>query len=1025
MKRIFIPLFTLICLLPESAAQITLNPIPTRAIGQDSVQVTNPHPNLVEGREFDTPEGLALDTTTNPPALYVSDTVNNRVLGFKNATSFTNGQAANLVLGQPNLATTLPPILPPATTQTLSTGLQSPSGIAVDAQGNVYVVDAGNNRILRFPKPFAQTGAQTPDLVIGQASFLTRGANQGGISAATLSFASSAGVLQAFIAFDSSGNLWVADSGNNRVLRFNANVLGSPATPGPAADIVLGQTDFVTGTYNPPTASNPLTSLTSFTTPSGIAFDSAGRLFAAESIATRRGRILMWTPPFYIGEPASRLLGVDTNNPQPPTTSELQLNAGPGGLFAIGSAIGAVDTLNNRVLIFPPVEQWTPNATYQAAVEVAGQPDFSSSSSNLGNPTAGPNGFSLPGAAVFFGNTLYVADSGNNRVIPMPQNGASFGPATMVLGQDLLTLNAPNLVEGREFDFGNSASGYDTGVAVDLTSAAPHLYVADTYNNRILGFKDLRTVQSGAKADLVIGQPDFQQVLANYPTNNAATPNASGLFLPTGLAVDSAGNLFVADTGNGRVLRFPQPFANYTAGTLQQANLVLGQTSFTSTKISDATDRTMAAPYGLAFTLAGGLLVSDLSLNRVLYFQGQPADLTSGMAAGMVFGQPDFDSSAPGSGLGQMNFPHHIATDTDDRLYVADTSNRRIDIFNNVPTASPGQPAAQILTKSLQAPEGLYVSAATGEIWVADPAASLAVRFPAFNQLTPGNDGPNGGIQDAAGPLAVLEDAWGDLFLADAGHRVAIYYPGLGPINAANFLYANNLAPGMIAAMFTEGNFNQFGGQAASASSLPLPTQLNGVEVLFNGSPVPLFYAGPNQINFQVPMEAPQTGTADVQVFQPATGRVLGDTTVAMLAAVPGFFAQAGTGIGAASALNQDNTLNSQDNPAVQGSVIQMFGTGQGFIPGGPPDGSASSAQLPTPQLPELIMGTGPVPAANILYSGLAPGEVGVWQVNVLIPDTVITTPTFPTQVIAILGNNPPSGGGGLGRALIIYVKQK
>ena len=1027
-KPIFIPLFLFVCLLPVSSAQITLNPSPTRAIGQDSTKVTSFNPNLVEGRELYSPEGIALDTSTTPPALYVSDTANNRVLGFKNATNFANGQAADLVLGQPNLATTFPVVLPPATGQTLSTGLQAPSGIAVDTQGNVYVVDGANNRILRFPKPFAQTGSQVPDLVIGQPSFATNGVNQGGISASTLSFASSTGVLQAFIAFDSSGNLWVADSGNNRILRFNATVLGSPAAPGPAADIVLGQTDFATGTYNPPTASNPLTSLTSFTTPSGIAFDSAGRLFAVESISTSRGRILMWAPPFYIGQPASRLLGVDTNNPPPPAVSEFQLNAGPGGLFAIGNAIGAVDTHNNRLLIFPPVEQWIPNTTYQAAVQVVGQPDFSSNGVNLGNPTSGPNGFSLPGAAVFSGSAVYVADSANNRVVVMPknaipQNGTSFGPATMVLGQDLMTLNAPNLVEGREFNFGGGATGFDTGVAVDLTAAAPHLYVADTYNNRILGFNDLRTVQSGAKADIVIGQPDFQQVLVNYPTNDATQPNASGLFLPTGLAVDSAGNLYVADRGNGRVLRFPQPFANYTAGTAEKANLVLGQSSFTSTRITDATARTMAEPYGLAFTLAGGLLVSDTFLNRVLYFQGQPADLTSGMSASLVFGQPDFSSFGGGSGLSQMSFPHHIATDSDDRLYVADTGNGRIDIFNNVPTSSLGQPAAQVLTTGLRSPEGIYVSTVTGEVWVADPVVSSAVRYPAFNQLTPAGEAPNATIF-SPGPLAVVQDAWGDLFLADSAHRVAIFYPGLGPINAANFLYPNNLAPGMIAAMFTQGNYNQFGGQPSKASTLPLPTQLNGVEVLFNGSPVPLFYADPNQINFQVPTGAPQTGTADVQVFQPSTGRVLGDTTVGMNAAVPGFFSQAGNGIGAAAALNEDNTENSQGNPAVQGSVIQLFGTGQGFIPGAPPDGSPSNAALQTPQVPAVIMGTDFVPAANIKYSGLAPTLVGVWQVNVLIPDTVITTPTNPTQVVAIL-NNRPSGGGGLQRPLIIYVKQK
>ena len=233
---------------------------------------------------------------------------------------------------------------------------------------------------------------------------------------------------------------------------------------------------------------------------------------------------------------------------------------------------------------------------------------FRATASNQGNPTAGPSGLYDPGAAVFFGSELYVADSFNNRVIVMPQtpcrNGSTFGPATRVLGQDLMTLNAPNLVEGREFDFGGAnGNGFDAGIAVDLNSNPPHLYVADTYNNRILGYNDLRTVQTGAKADLVIGQPDFQQVLMNYPTNNPNKPTASGLSLSDrrSLWMHRATCMW-RTRGNGRVLRFPQPFANYTPGELEQANLVLGQTSFTSTRVTDATDRTMAAPYGLAFT---------------------------------------------------------------------------------------------------------------------------------------------------------------------------------------------------------------------------------------------------------------------------------------------------------------------------------------------------------------------------------------------------------------------------------------
>ena len=136
--------------------------------------------------------------------------------------------------------------------------------------------------------------------MIGQPSFATNAVNQGGISAATLSFTSGASSLQALIAFDSSGNLWVADAGNNRVLRYNASVLGSPASSGPAADIVIWPgRRFTTNNYSP--GPSPLTSLTAFTTPTGIAFDTAGRLFVSESISSQRSRILMWTPPFFTG----------------------------------------------------------------------------------------------------------------------------------------------------------------------------------------------------------------------------------------------------------------------------------------------------------------------------------------------------------------------------------------------------------------------------------------------------------------------------------------------------------------------------------------------------------------------------------------------------------------------------------------------------------------------------------------------------------------------------------------------------
>ena len=113
MKQQHILVFCLALLCAGAAwPQINLNPAPSRTVGHpvtpqvEQNALYSANPNLVEGRELYQPQGIALDLSSTPPAIYVSDTANNRVLGWKDATKFANGQSADIVIGQVDFFTT-------------------------------------------------------------------------------------------------------------------------------------------------------------------------------------------------------------------------------------------------------------------------------------------------------------------------------------------------------------------------------------------------------------------------------------------------------------------------------------------------------------------------------------------------------------------------------------------------------------------------------------------------------------------------------------------------------------------------------------------------------------------------------------------------------------------------------------------------------------------------------------------------------------------------------------------------------
>lgn len=140
----------------------------------------------------------------------------------------TNGMAASLVLGQPDFTTN--------TTATSAEGMRGPFGLAVDpTTGKVFVTDTFNSRVLRFASVAALSNGAAAEGVLGQPDVTS---SSGAAGASGLSFPHS-------LTVDSAGRLWVADTGNSRVLRFD-NAARKPN--GAPADGVLGQPDFSTRT---------------------------------------------------------------------------------------------------------------------------------------------------------------------------------------------------------------------------------------------------------------------------------------------------------------------------------------------------------------------------------------------------------------------------------------------------------------------------------------------------------------------------------------------------------------------------------------------------------------------------------------------------------------------------------------------------------------------------------------------------------------------------------------------------------
>ncbi len=213
-------------------------------------------------------------------------------------------------------------------------------------------------------------------------------------------------------------------------------------------------------------------------------------------------------------------------------------------------------------------------------------------------------------------------------------------------------------------------------------------------------------------------------------------------------------------------------------------------------------------------------------------------------------------------------------------------------------------------------------------------------------------------------------------------------------VNAASFV-GGGVAPGEIVSIFGE-NLGPEAGAVGRFDTVTggLQTEFEETAVFFQDTPAPLFYAGPGQINAQVPVDVAPGRSAVVKVMR--QGVVSDLATVAVQAEAPGLFTLDGSAL---VALNQDGSLNSAAAPAARGSVVTIYATGHGAttpaVATGEPAGVEPLSRVEDGAVEVTIDGR----PAETLFAGLAPGFVGLLQLNVRVPASARSGSARPVEL--------------------------
>ena len=594
-----------------------------------------------------------------------------------------------------------------------SAALLSPGGLAVDAAGNLYIVDSGNQRIRKV----TPVGIITTVAGNGTQGYSGDG---GPATSAAFNFGNYGG-----LAVDASGDLFIADQGNNRIREVTTDgiihtvagngIPGYSGDGGPATSASLGINAF---TYV------------------GIALDAAGNLLIADSLNNRIRKV---TPGGIITTVAGS--GTAGYSGDGGLATRAALDSPTSVAVDAGGNIFIADAFNVRI------RKVTPGGIISTVA--GGQYGYSGD----GGPATGAAVSLLTGVAVDANDNLFIADSDNNRI----RKVTSTGIISTFVGNGLFRF------AGDGGPATSAALYYPRGVAMDLSG---NLYIADSYNGRI------RKVTPSGIISTVAGNGTGDNSGDGGPATQA------GLLYPSAVAVDASGNLFIADTDHNRVRKVtPAGIISTVAG-----NGFIGYTGDGGPAISAG----LYGPIGLATDGSGNLFIAD-NQNNVIR-KVTPDGIISTVAGN---GSQGYSGDGGPALKAELNLPTGVAVDASGNLFIADTGNDRIR------KVTPGGTISTVAGNGTvgYSGDGGFATSAALALYLGDtiPDNQIAVDaagnlfIPDFYNVrvrvvTPGGiistlagngtfvESGDGGTATNAGlyaPIAVVVDSTGNLFISD------------------------------------------------------------------------------------------------------------------------------------------------------------------------------------------------------------------------------------------------------------------